>query len=293
MKKLIRILAICLVLTYLSLGANAAYAAEVSTISKESLDLVDENGIINAAAYAHFIREASERGEEVPSNVDDVIKANLSYIELEEYWGNMPMLLGTSESVDTLYYTSPLSVLDGLSSLEAIRMYELAAAADFASSDMQDPTKDTYRHFYWNFVGSNSIGSGKCRIYTTNYEWVSIFFYQADAYANDRINYWILTVGLDGEAALSIAKSETTAKLKEWRNTAAAEITSYSAYTSYFSKSTMQDFYNNYRAQLTSESGSYSNVSTAFSAMQSTLATGDNPTAWQMSSGYNSKVWKI
>lgn len=283
------ILGACLALVCACTSICSAHAPVTSSSNKANL--VDEQGRINKEAYAMHMQEAATRGEWVPADIDLVIDANSYELELQAGMEDQPVLL--SESGQKLKYAAVLAKADGVSTAKITSMDKASAEALLAANTKypnDEITKDTYRHFYWNFMGAKKVGAENCRLFTTNYEWASIYLEETQNFFVERFNYWAKEVGGDNSEITALAQAEADVYMKNLRDATVKKITTYSKYTTTFSAATMQDFFNNYQGQ--GASASYTDVNTAFNNLKASLATGDNPSASQKLAGYNSMVWK-
>lgn len=104
--------------------------------------------------------------------------------------------------------------------------------------------RDAYRHFLWNYLGSNDsrLGQVQTRIATTNHEWGLLLRQDALDYYDERLSYYT-DLGLNGLEAMGPAFGDTLNRLPKMKRN---KISSYSDFKSVADDSNVMDWTNNY-----------------------------------------------
>ncbi|QDS37883.1 hypothetical protein [Brevibacillus brevis] len=104
--------------------------------------------------------------------------------------------------------------------------------------------RDAYRHFLWNYLGSNDrrLGQVQTRIATTNHEWGLLLRKDALDYYDERLSYYT-DLGLNGLEALAPAFADILNRLPKMKRN---KISSYSDFKSVVDDSNVMDWNNNH-----------------------------------------------
>ena len=142
------------------------------------------------------IRYIREKIEGLYEHMTDT--SHISYDVMGDRSAGQIVANSTPLSRNIEVWTRRFSRMDGLTNavvVSAIEAYGVMAGASAAVSFPNDHWKqDAFRHYAWNFFAAGSVAVGitsagrtsSTRIYTTNREWVSMFFatHQREGYGN-------------------------------------------------------------------------------------------------------------
>lgn len=278
------LLSLCLTVTATAILALPATAAEVTDTSDySSLPHVGEIGpeFDPSDTYQNVDVDDELLAAGSPDAVAEILHdryidriSAMTVEELAAKKAKAESTLSTFADDEKDYVVSATTVLttfclnDGISLAEIYTAWDTSnEAADLAEDKYGDGGgyQDSYRHFVWNHMMTDSMGQYDARTIACNYEWQAVVLPYAEDVYYDAVEEYILMPGVSAVTAAVLAYDDAMEYAVELRDIwISMSEGDFSVFQELFNVAAVRDFWNNCYGRAYADDYSYS-YDTAFS----------------------------
>lgn len=242
-----------------------------------------------------------------PEEVTSILKnrylekiSSISKDDLDKKLSEIKNLSFNLESKSNDYVVSKQTIVlklcsnDGIALSDLYSAYSLSdKARELAEAKYNDGGgyQDSYRHFTWNHMMADQMGSLDARTIACNYEWQAVILDDVEDVYSNAFEKYIIMPGIDAASAVILAYNDSMDFALELRNLHIAMCEAdFSYFKSLFENPAIRDFWNNCYGRSYASKYSY-NYDTAFSVANSNWELINNDSAVSYNNAYNVWSW--